>query len=100
VLTQWLGARGFILAALFTGFADVHAAAMSAASVAASGRASIELATVAVLAGFSANTATKVAVAFAMGGRRYALELLPGLLLMVGLAWGAQLLQSAMGQGE
>jgi uncharacterized membrane protein (DUF4010 family) len=89
LLTQWLGDRGLMLAAGVAGFTDAHAAAISSASLAASGRAHTEFAALAVLVGFSTNTVSKTVVAFSLGDRSYAYALAPGLILMVAAAWGA-----------
>lgn len=89
VLTQWLGDRGLMIAAGVAGFTDAHAAAISSASLAASGRTQAEFAALAVLVGFTTNTVSKTVVAFSLGDRRYALELVPGLALMAVAAWGA-----------
>jgi uncharacterized membrane protein (DUF4010 family) len=89
LLTQWLGDRGLMLAAGVAGFTDAHAAAISSASVAASGRAHTEFAALAVLVGFSTNTVSKTVVAFSLGDRSYAYALAPGLILMAAAAWGA-----------
>lgn len=89
VLTQWLGDRGLMLAAGVAGFTDAHAAAISSASLAASGSTQAEFAALAVLVGFTTNTVSKTVVAFSLGHRRYALELVPGLVLMALAAWGA-----------
>jgi uncharacterized membrane protein (DUF4010 family) len=88
-LTQWLGDRGLMLAAGVAGFTDAHAAAISSASLAASGRTQAEFAALAVLVGFTTNTVSKTVVAFSLGDRRYALKLVPGLVLMALAAWGA-----------
>jgi uncharacterized membrane protein (DUF4010 family) len=89
LLTQWLGDRGLMLAAAVAGFTDAHAAAISSASLAASGRTQAELAALAVLIGFTTNTVSKTIVAFSLGDRRYAAQLVPGLALMAAAAWGA-----------
>ena len=89
LLTQWLGDRGLMIAAGVAGFTDAHAPAISSASLAASGRTSTEFAALAVLVGFTTNMVSKTAVAFSMGDRRYAFELMPGLVLMAAAAWGA-----------
>jgi uncharacterized membrane protein (DUF4010 family) len=89
LLTQWLGDRGLFLAAAVAGFTDAHAPAISAASLAASGRTHAEFAALAVLVGFTTNVVSKTAVAFSLGDRRYAYELTPGLILMAAAAWGA-----------
>jgi uncharacterized membrane protein (DUF4010 family) len=96
LLTQWLGDRGLLLASAVSGLADAHAAAFSAASLAANESVPVNLAAMAVLAGFSSNALSKIFVAFSLGDRRYAMQLVPGILLGVGAAWatlvGAQLL--------
>ncbi len=94
LLTQWLGDRGLMLAAGVAGFTDAHAPAISSASLAASGRTQAEFAALAILVGFSTNTVSKTAVAFSLGDRRYALELIPGLFLMAAAAWTAWLLRA------
>lgn len=90
-LTARFGRRGLFAAAAATGFADAHAAAASAASVAASGAVEAELAAFAVLCGLTANTVTKCMAALATGERGYAAAVIPGLVLMLGLAWGVAL---------
>lgn len=85
--TQWLGDRGLILASGLAGFGDAHAAAISAATLAAGERTSTQFSSLAVLVAFSTNAVSKSVVAFSMGTRQYALELMPGLLLMVAGAW-------------
>lgn len=89
LLTEWLGDRGLMLAAGVAGFTDAHAAAISSASLAASGRTQVEFAALAVLVGFSTNIVSKTAVAFSLGDRGYAYQLIPGLVLMAAAAWGA-----------
>lgn len=89
LLTQWLGGRGLLLASVVGGLGDAHAPAISAASLAAGGQVNMDLATMAVLAGFTTNAMSKVVVAFTFGDRHYALELAPGILLSVAAAWAA-----------
>jgi uncharacterized membrane protein (DUF4010 family) len=88
LLTQWLGDNGLLLASGIAGLSDAHASAISAASMAASGRTEVELAALATLIGFTTNAVSKTIVAFSLGARRFAFELLPGLALMVLAAWG------------
>jgi uncharacterized membrane protein (DUF4010 family) len=78
-----------MLAAGVAGFTDAHAAAISSASLAASGRTQTEFAALAVLVGFSTNIVSKTVVAFSLGDRSYAYALTPGLALMAAAAWGA-----------
>ena len=95
-LTYWLGDRGLLLATSVAGLADAHAGAISAASLAASGKAEVPLAAIAVLIGFSTNAVSKAIVAFSLGDRRFALELLPGLVLMVLAAWAGWFVRSLL----
>ncbi|MGH8239894.1 MAG: MgtC/SapB family protein [Steroidobacteraceae bacterium] len=95
-LTSWLGNNGLLLASGVAGLGDAHAAAISAASLAAGGKADVPLAAVAVLIGFSTNSLSKAVVAFSLGDRRFALQLLPGLVLMVLAAWGGWFVRSLL----
>ena len=95
-LTYWLGDRGLLLATGVSGLADSHAAAISAASLAASGKTEVPLAAIAVLVGFSTNAISKVVVAFSLGDRRFAFELLPGIVLMVLAAWAGWFVRSLL----
>lgn len=95
-LTYWLGDRGLLLGTGVAGLADAHAAAISAASLAASGKTDVSLAAIAVLVGFNTNAISKAVVAFSLGDRRFALELLPGLVLMVLAAWAGWFVRSLL----
>ena len=97
LLTEQLDDRGLLAASALSGLADAHAAAVSAAALAAGDRVAVDLAATGVLVGFSANTVSKIAVALATGGAGYALRLVPGLLLMAGLAWAALALPTGGG---
>lgn len=92
LMTRWLGSSGLLLGSAFAGFADAHAAAISAVSVASSST-NMELASLGVLTGFTSNTVGKMVAALALGDRRYAVEILPGLMLMAACAWGAFVVQ-------
>ncbi len=93
VLTDWLGDRGLLLASAVAGLGDAHAPAISAASLSASGRVSPDLAVIAVLTGLTVNAFSKSVVAFSLGDRRYGFALFPGIVLTVGVAWAALLVQ-------
>ena len=95
-LTYWLGDRGLLLAPGVAGFGDSHAAAISAASLAASGKTEVPLAVIAVLIGFSTNAVSKTVVAFSLGDRRFAFQLLPGIVLMVLAAWAGWFVRSLL----
>jgi uncharacterized membrane protein (DUF4010 family) len=96
LLTRWLGDRGLLIASGVAGFGDAHAAAISAASLAATERTQPALAALAILIGFTTNSVSKLVVAFSLGDRRFAFELLPGLALMLIAAWGAWLARALL----
>jgi uncharacterized membrane protein (DUF4010 family) len=86
-LVDWLGTAGLIVAAALTGFADAHATTASAGSLVSSGTITTTQAALPVLLGLSTNTVSKIVVAFVSGGRCYAMQVVPGLLLTVAAAW-------------
>lgn len=92
-LRQWLGAPGLVLGAGLAGFADTHAVAISAASLVAAGKISVEDAVPLVLIGFTTNTVSKIVIAATTGGRRFALGVIPGLILVLVAAWFGTLLR-------
>lgn len=76
------GAPGALAGIAFGGFADAHSATASAAALAAKGVLSEAAAAAAVMMAVVTNTVTKLAVAVASGGLRYALMLAGPLLAM------------------
>jgi uncharacterized membrane protein (DUF4010 family) len=86
-LNAWLGSRGVLAAAAAAGFADTHSPAVSVASLVAAGKLGLHDATLSVLAGLTTNTVTKIVLAITSGGRRFALQVIPGLVLVVVSAW-------------
>ncbi len=86
-IVDWMGTPGLALAAAVTGFADAHATAVSAASLAGSQTISATQATIPILLGLTSNTITKIVVAIVNGGGRYAGQVIPGLLLTIAAAW-------------
>jgi uncharacterized membrane protein (DUF4010 family) len=66
-----LGSGGALLAAGAAGFADVHAAVLAVATLAAGGSVSTQTALVASGLAFAANTISKCVLAFAAGGRAF-----------------------------
>ena len=95
-LTKWLGNNGLLIATGVAGLGDSHAAAISAASLAAGGQTEVPMAAVAVLIGFSTNAISKTVVAFSLGDRRFAFQLLPGIVLMVLAAWAGWFVRSLL----
>ena len=94
VLNEQLGSSGVVLAAAVAGFADAQSAAVSAASLVASGRLEADAAIVPILAGLTTNTITKAVLAAALGGRRYARRVVVGLVLVLAAAWAGGALAS------
>lgn len=88
VLNDLLGEAGVTLSAAVAGFADTHSAAISVASLVASGRLDAEDAVLPILAGFTTNSITKAVLAWTTGSRRFALDIWPGLGLVLAAAWG------------
>jgi uncharacterized membrane protein (DUF4010 family) len=90
-LREWFGERGIILAAAIAGFVDTHSAAISVASLVASGKMSAGAAIFPILAGFSTNTISKIFLAGTSGGRSFALRVIPGLIIVALAAWAGAL---------
>ena len=87
-LRNWLGEIGVVIAAAFAGFADTHSAAISVASLAASGKLAPQAAVLPILAAMTANAATKIVMALIAGSGGFALRIVPGLVLSMAAAWG------------
>jgi uncharacterized membrane protein (DUF4010 family) len=90
-LREWFGETGIIVAAALAGFIDTHSAAISAASLVASGKMSATDAVFPILAGFSTNTISKMMLAGISGGISFALRVIPGLIVVVLAAWAGAL---------
>jgi uncharacterized membrane protein (DUF4010 family) len=88
-LERWLGETGALVSAGVAGFADSHAAASSAATLAAKGDISAESAALGVLAALTTNSVTKAVLAAATGRGGFMLRVWAGLALVLAAAWGA-----------
>ena len=84
-----------MLGVAIAGFGDAHAAAASVASLVASGRLAAADAVVPILAALTTNAASKVVVAIASGGRRFAVPVVGGIALQIAAAWAAAALLPA-----
>jgi uncharacterized membrane protein (DUF4010 family) len=91
VYQRW-GGRGLLAATALAGFADAHAAAISAASLVAAGKLGAAGAALPILAALSTNSVTKVVVALTAGRGRFARQTVPGLLLVTLAVWAGYLL--------
>ena len=89
ILNSWLGKPGLIVATAVAGFADAHSASFSAASLVAAGKLNTSDAIFPCLAALSTNTVTKSLLAITSGGRRFAIQVIPGLILVIGALWVA-----------
>lgn len=89
LLSAWLrqvfGDAGLGVVLGLAGFADVHAPAASAAQLVASGQIDPRFAANLIALALATNAVSKTIVAISSGGMHYALRLLPGLVLMVGV---------------
>lgn len=91
-VSRWAGDAGLIVACALAGFADTHAAAVSAASLVREGRIEATAAVLPVLAAFTTNALMKSVLAVVNGDRRFILQVVPGIALTVAGAWGVFLL--------
>lgn len=85
------GERGLVFAAAAAGFADTHSPAASVAALVASGRIAPAASVLPILAALTANTVTKAVLAGMAGGRRFAAQVVPGLVLVLLAAWAGAL---------
>ena len=88
VLAAALGRAGLVLGTAAAGLADSQSAAISAATLASTGHIGATSASVAILAALTSNTVSKAVMAGALGNRRFASQVWPGLVLILVGAWG------------
>jgi uncharacterized membrane protein (DUF4010 family) len=86
-LRDALGSSGLVLGVGVAGLVDIQSGAIAVAGLSAAGKLASDHTMVPILAGLSASTLTKVILAVVTGGRRYALYVVPGLLLVLVSAW-------------
>lgn len=86
-LQDRFGNAGVLLAAVVAGLVDTHAAAISVASLVASGKILPEEAIIPIIAGLTSNTLSKIIMAATAGGWAFALRVVPGLVLVALAAW-------------
>lgn len=83
MLRQWLGSGSLPWLMVFSGIADVHAAAASAAQSTANGQIGLGLASACVLIAYASAAVFKCGLAYAKGGRRYALKVAPSTVVIL-----------------
>ena len=81
------GSAGVLLAAVVAGLVDTHAAAISVATLVASGKVTPQDAVVPILAALTSNTLSKIVMAATGGGWAFAVRVVPGLVLVALAAW-------------
>jgi uncharacterized membrane protein (DUF4010 family) len=91
-LIAWFGQSLIFASVIGTALIDAHAAAVSVATLVASGKLDAMAGSFAILVGFSANMLAKTPTAFAVGGSAYGMRVGLGLALLViglwtGFAW-------------
>ena len=94
-LQEWFGETGIIIAAGLAGFVDTHSAAISVASLVASGKLNASDSVLPILCAFSTNTVSKMFFAGTSGGRAFALRVIPGLILVLLAAWAGALITAS-----
>jgi uncharacterized membrane protein (DUF4010 family) len=86
-LIAWFGQVFIFASVIATALVDAHAAAVSVATLVASGKLDAKSGSFAILVGFSANMLAKTPTAFALGGRRYGARVTAGLVALVLGLW-------------
>jgi len=86
-LKAWFGQAGLVVASAVAGLADIHASTISVASLTASGKLSAINAVVPILFAFSVNAFSKAVAAIVGGGRAFALQVIPSLIIQVSAVW-------------
>ncbi len=86
-LRDAFGETGLVIGAAVAGLADTHSPAVAAAALADSGKINVADAVIPILVALSSNTVIKIVVAWAAGGRTFALRLTPGLVFVIAAAW-------------
>ena len=91
-LVLWLGPYGMVGSAAATGLIDVHAAAVSVATLIASGKVTAATGAISIIVALSANMLSKIPAAFAFGPKRFSVMVGIGLVVLLcglwsGFAW-------------
>lgn len=88
-LKDRLGEAGITLGAAVAGVVDAHSAAISVASLAASGKVAPQDAVAPILVAMTANALSKCAMAVSAGTRAFAIRIVLGIVLSMAAAWSA-----------
>ena len=88
-LKSWFGQAGLVFASGLAGLADVHAPTIAVASLGAAGTISAQSAVIPILVAFSVNAGSKAVAAIVSGGKPFAQQVIPSLVLQVSATWFA-----------
>ena len=91
-LNQWFGQAGLVVGSAFVGLVDAHAPTVSVASFVANHQLLATEAALPILAAFSLNTVSKAITAVASGGKVFAWQVVPSLVIQVTAVWMGWLL--------
>jgi uncharacterized membrane protein (DUF4010 family) len=91
-LNHWFGQTGLVLGSGLVGLVDAHSPVVSIASLVANYQISLDNAALPILAAFTCNAFAKAMVATASGGKVFALQVVPSLLIQVIAVWVGWLL--------
>ena len=86
-LKFWFGQAGLVFASAIAGMADAHAPTISIASLVAAGKLTPINAAIPILVAFSVNSCSKAVVALLSGGKGFALQVIPSLIVQVAATW-------------
>lgn len=86
-LNAWFGQAGLVIASSAAGLADAHAPTMSVASLVAAHKLEAHHAAIPVLVALSVNAISKAIAAAASGGKVFALQVVPSLVVQVAAVW-------------
>jgi uncharacterized membrane protein (DUF4010 family) len=86
-LNHWFGQAGLVVGSAFVGLVDAHSPVVSIASLVANHQIALNNAALPILAAFSFNVFAKAIVAFASGGKTFALQVVPSLVIQVIAVW-------------
>jgi uncharacterized membrane protein (DUF4010 family) len=86
-LNHWFGQAGLVLGSAIVGLADAHAPTVSVASFVAGHQLPTEHAALPILAAFSSNALAKAITAVASGGKVFAWQVVPSLVIQVAAVW-------------
>ena len=93
VLHKWFGDTGVLVATGVAGLVDTHAAAASVSSLVSADKLDVQVGLLAILIAMTVNTGSRMVLAVLSHSRKFALYVVPGLLLMTLAAWGGTFLQ-------